>query len=896
MKRTTSTVRVRPAPGAACAVHKRLSASGWSRALPLLLCVGSATAVETVWTGGAGEGQSFWDLSDNWSAGLPLADTVDVQLGDHDTSVREGDFRLRRVQGNGRLTMEGGSLHIADNGSWLAALSLRDGRLQGGGALTTRSLLWASGALGTSPEASPGGTLRFIVAGAVRLEGGPTRHIEASADVEWRGPTQWVDDGSQLSVDGELRVGAAGWWQDHANENQHQLTLGSGRFVNHGLYQKTGIAGTNVELRAPGASFENHGFFNVLQGQVNVDGGPGTTWRNAGTLTVQGGHYGISLYRSADVLHSGTLNVDLGRFSLTTFGSGLNSTGDWNVAREGTVYLRATPDPDADADPDTPAANAHLFSAGAFLNEGRLILDETRAVFRAGAWLGGGGRIEVRRGASLEVADDLLAGALQVEESRTLYRSETQVGTAYSSVDVAGRLRLTTLEWGAGRLHASGGIRVLEGAWLSGEAQYRGEDGAPVFGKRLDTTLQLDGDNQWDGAGDLFGSGRVLVGGSAIFRDTNPSGTPSRDGSDGRRPTRIALAGFDNDGHYLKSGPGRTEIRSPFRNRGTVGSQGEGGLRFVGPLDNTGTLEAVRSRIDVDAPLAQWDADHRRLQGGHYVMRDGRIALRLGLEADGRTPVGLRENAATLWLEGPQAQLVNPATGADHNALAGLERNTGRLRLQEGAVLLLDTELRNAGVLEVGEGSRLGVQRGRGRYVQQDDTAATWVAGALQASDLLIQGGSLGAGLKGQVGRAQLQATRVLLTGGVLDIEVETADSFDRISADGAVVLGGIDLWVEMGSAMVPGTYRVLTAAGGLSGTFASLGSNADPTLFHLVPRYGRDYLDLTVTAAPEPSTWGLMLLGLVALLGVRRRRQVSARTGSPVGRSPTGAKQFTKM
>ena len=115
------------------------------------------------------------------------------------------------------------------------------------------------------------------------------------------------------------------------------------------------------------------------------------------------------------------------------------------------------------------------------------------------------------------------------------------------------------------------------------------------------------------------------------------------------------------------------------------------------------------------------------------------------------------------------------------------------------------------------------------------------------------------------------------------------------VSIDGLARLGGT-LYADFGSGADPaeGLYRVLTATGGLSGSFSVL-SNLDLTQYSIAAVYGTDYVDLQVSRrsplllesaaalpmmapVPEPQTYALMLAGLILVLWRRKQRRDAAR------------------
>jgi hypothetical protein len=255
-------------------------------------------------------------------------------------------------------------------------------------------------------------------------------------------------------------------------------------------------------------------------------------------------------------------------------------------------------------------------------------------------------------------------------------------------------------------------------------------------------------------------------------------------------------------------------VGAPFENHGWIG--GDNGYRvaltFRGGLANLGTMSLEEFRIDVQSP------------GGAAWRNEGRIQM---------------------------------ASGEMH--VAGGMINAGQVVV--------------AGRREWFRDSLLQVDGG---YVQQAAGAETWVDGLLYADAVSFEGGVFGAGLRGHVGLAELQAQTVSFgSGATLHLDLRLAE-LDQIQIDGAARLGGLlDVSFLLFDENDPrGTYRFLTASSGVLGNFDAITSSLDPSSYRLTVLYGDSYAELQITAVPEPKTYTLMAAGLLALWGVRRRRR----------------------
>src|SRR5580700_5349511 len=65
------------------------------------------------WTGGAGAGNSFWDLTANWSAGIPGSANTAAIGSTFDPIYRSGTSTISSLQDKGSLTINGGSVGVS---------------------------------------------------------------------------------------------------------------------------------------------------------------------------------------------------------------------------------------------------------------------------------------------------------------------------------------------------------------------------------------------------------------------------------------------------------------------------------------------------------------------------------------------------------------------------------------------------------------------------------------------------------------------------------------------------------------------------------------------------------------------------------------------------------------
>lgn len=835
-------------------------------------CAGAAPAADYTWTGAAGSSNSFWDLASNWSPALPSGADARLLLGAYDTTLRSGVFDVGSVHGSRQLLVQGGELILNASGSSLGTLHFAGGTIKAPGGLTVRTLRWDAGRF--SPDLFADPPSQLVVTGQAVLGPGGDQYLGGNqSSLTLRGRTQWLDGVSQLGTDGTLTIGATGRFEDHADSGDHRLHVG-GTWRNDGTYVKTGQATTSFDMPFGGAAFQNHGRFLVNQGRVSINGAPSGSWSNTGTLEVaDGAVLDVSVFRYPAIEQSGTVRIR-GEASFSVLWSGMHSTGRWHVGPSGALTFIN----DAIDERSMPV----VFDGGSVHNDGRLVFSGGITQLVNGAAIVGHGLVELDGAAVLESQ-----APLQARELRTggAHQLDPFFPPSWGGIS-APQLRVTTLDWDTATLDVPGQISVTGEARLHGGPQWFNWDGSgpavPAYRKVVNGTLLLGGRTTWSGETDLVGSGRIRTQAGREFIDETAQELP--DDFDTTRPVELGVAVFEHHGTYLKTGAGAVNVTGHFDNRGVVRTQGSGRLIFSGSLDQRGTLDAQGARIDVLGPLAQWSPAERRLGGGRYVMRDQAIGLDLG------APEGIAHNAARIELHGQEARLLNVHGGTDRPALANLALNTGTVRLGGGASLGTDVSLQNRGTLAVGEGSALEVG---GDYRQLGTAARTWVDGVLQADLIEFAGGvwSAGADLD-LVGSASLLTGEVRLGASRLAVDIASLGLYDTVAIAGSVLLGGT-LYADFDDAsLAEGLYRVLTAAGGLSGSFSVL-TNLDPGLYAVDALYGDHHVDLQVTRllpsetgaglgdlptapVPEPQTYALMAAG-GALLWWRLRRRRDA-------------------
>jgi hypothetical protein len=615
-----------------------------------------------------------------------------------------------------------------------------------------------------------------------------------------------------------------------------------------------------------------------------------TTWTGPGRLwTFEAGGSGATAYRESSV------NVFAGK-ALTLQGSASSDfcfCGDGTFSNAGTV---------------TKAGGDTLTVSSKFANSGTLKIDSGEALFKGTRTLTG--RLEVASGATLRfngkstfdpslviagAGDLVFEGASTADHLVTAgTRSFGGIGTktfAGGTFGGAGTMVFNRLVWNAGAMglqELPGGVTTVNGTTAIGSSDYR-----VGYGRTLNlngsTTWQADGTTRlligYAETGTGFGQSVVNVAAGKTF-------VLPGDAFPAHRYTIEGRGTLNNAGMMTKHGANSLTIKTvDFRNPGTfIANGGEVSIELI---DNGGTLHANGARIDIAKDgLAQWDLAKRTLTGGTYRVTGSQpIAIDLATTSPERA-VYVKTNKANIYLTGAAARIVNSNRGADTNALRALARNEGVLSLVGGATLAINGGLTNAGTVVVGSGSALtlaGVV-----YYGQFDPARTFVGGTLSADSMAFGGGSLSAGGgAGRVGSGVLRAADAgaVTLGPALQVDQDvTTGGWDKLAFEsGDLILGGGTLHATFGAGVTTGRYRFLTiGTGSRTGSFGSVTSNLDSSLYTVAAVYGAKFVDLkitavpaaaaalplgTVSAVPEVQTWSLFATGLV-LLGWRLRRR----------------------
>ncbi len=794
-------------------------ARSWARLVPtLLLCSATAATADVTWTGDSLLGP-YWHHALNWAGGQ-LPDSNDrALLGNADTFINQAQF-VRAFQGSGTLTVQSSFLGMYGPpgvGSLIGTLRLEDSMIAGFESRVRTGNLWLQNT--TVGDPLDGGTSVLRADLSTTITGSLT--VNTSWALRLSGPSSWAAGPGELRFANSNELPQAALWVDATGVFTDQGTRGGSRRIT--FFQ--GLVGTGRPLMQVDGVYRKTGGGNTaievdvaVAGELAVDQGHVTMWGSSKTFT------GRLSTAAGATLRSPTTSLDF-------IGA--------QVVNEGAVEIGD----------DGFAADAHIDAGTSWVGNGSLSVIGAQNLNLYSVVTNDGsvqtGHLVLREHAFLVGSGSVDTVALSVVPAVDSFASiGTHSGTMGPTVSVSGTAVLGDMAL------VRGGSRVT----LNGTSRWDTRGGA----------AGIYVDNPFGGA-ESGRPTRLSIGASGVFLDEACTAPCDRSiGSLNTPGAELVVAGS-----YVKRGEHRSSLGGglQFSNSGRIVSQ-EGQLRLFG-VDNTGTLHADGGRIRV-SDLAQWHAGTETLRGGTYrVSNFGLMALELGSDA---VPLRIRINEATVLLDGPGATLLNRVNDdLAVDAMAGLAEQRGRLHITGGAQLLLGEDgLLQSGTLVIGAGSRV-----RTEGVFRQSAGATWLDGLLQADMVTLVGGLFGAGDANRIGQGDIDAAVWRLgPGAVLDVDLADA-AWDRIDSTGTVTLaGGLD--ADFDIHLAPGTqasYRVLSAAGGVSGSLSSLTHNLDTSLYTVWAEVGDTYVDLHVSAVPEPRTWALTAAGLAMLLiGWRRR------------------------
>ncbi len=311
------------------------------------------------WTGGAGSGDAYWDLSTNWNSGVPVSASNAIIGSAYDPEIRTNAGSILTLQDSGGLSIiAGGALNTTSTTvtSFIdGAFSLNGGTLGGSGTTTISGASnWTGGSIGTG---STTGVVDFK--GALNITGQTTKFISGDTidtpnTTIWSGNTGALGNTIYAGDTGTTIINNTGTWKDENTFNAQMLQYSASQFNNSGIYAKSGADTTTISI-----PFANSG---------TVDVGTGATLALTGGLsnfsgsTLTGGTYNVSgvlEFPGAKVVtNAASITLAGGASALEDSGGGTNALASFAVnAAAGSFSIQS---------------GRNFTSAGNFTNDGIL--------------------------------------------------------------------------------------------------------------------------------------------------------------------------------------------------------------------------------------------------------------------------------------------------------------------------------------------------------------------------------------------------------------------------------------------------------------------------------------------------------------------------------------------
>ena len=265
---------------------------------------------------------------------------------------------------------------------------------------------------------------------------------------------------------------------------------------------------------------------------------------------------------------------------------------------------------------------------------------------------------------------------------------------------------------------------------------------------------------------------------------------------------------------------------------------------FAGVISGTGTVTQAGSGTLVLTGTNTY--------GGGTTISAGTLQIGNG-GTSGSVAGNITDNSALVFDRSDTVTFIGGIAGASSATLS--QRGTGSLILDANNSGFAGTTTVAAGTLEVGDASHTSATLGGNVLVSGAGTLlGHGTIGGSVANTGNVQPG-------GTIGVLSVTGNYTQSSAGMLTIEITPAAAagagagYSQLSVGGTASLAGtLGVIADTGNYTVGSRYTVLTAAGGRSGTFATVANN--PLSFgYITPAVSYDPTDVYVTLAPTPST-----------------------------------------
>jgi outer membrane autotransporter protein len=686
------------------------------------------------------------------------------------TSLTGGTLQL---SGSGTLgntanstTVSGGTLDLG------GTTQTQNGGVTVSGGTIQNGALSSSGTFGLS-----GGTIAAVLAGIGQVVKSGAGTATLSGTNTYTGGTSVT--GGTLSISSDANLGNGG---TVALADGATLAMTAGGTYSHLL----SIAG--------GAAVD------VATGQTATQSAAIGNGASAGTLIKSGSG---TLILSANNTFTGGMSVTGGTLSISS---------DANLGNGGTVAL---------ANGTTLAFTGGSTYAHALSLSGSATLNVVggQSVTQSGAIANGGsagalvkagnGTLTLSAANSYTGGTTVTGGLLQLSGSGTLGNASGSTTVMGGTLDLGG-----TTQTQNGGLVLSGG--TLQNGTLSSSGTFTllsGTLGATLAGSgravvNSTGTLALTGINTYTGGttvvGGLvnfssagnFGSGQIALNGGGLQWAT---GTTT-DISARLAPLGAGGGTFDTNGNNVN-------LATPITGTGGLTKAGAGTLTLNGVNTYAGgtTINAGTLQLGSGAALPVGGA--LTINGGLFSVGNNNLTVE-----------SLSGSGGSVMLGGGKLTYNSAGSSTLATAITG----SGTLAVQGGGVLTLTGNNTFSGTTAV-SGSKLVVNGSLASTVTLD--SGSTIGGNGTIGGLVSGGGTVSPG--NSIGMLNVSGS-LAQTGGTYVVEANAAGQSDRINVAGTATIQGtaVQVLAQPGSYAPRTTYTILSAAGGLSGTYASVTSN----------------------------------------------------------------------
>ena len=572
-------------------------------------------------------------------------------------------------------------------------------------------------------------------------------------------------------------------------------TLAVGGVVNAGTAFTVTAGTVDGTLTGTGALTKTGDGTVVLAGDNSYTGG---TTISGGVLALgNGGETGSVL---GDIANDGVLVVN--HSNDVTIDGVISGTGMFVQAGTGVTNLAAVNNYSGGTliTSGTLTGTATSFGTGAIVNNATLIIDQTDDATFANALGGIGSFVKTGESTVTFTAANSYTGGTVVEEGTLALTGSGTLGAPAGTttvnggvLDFGGTTQTQSALQQTGGIVTGGTINVgtyaLTGGTLAADATVNATTGFEVAAGQVDGTLT--------GTGALI----KTTDGTVVLTGTN-----SYTGG-----TTIA-------GGTLSLGDG-----------GTTGS-------IIGNITNNGVL-AVNHSNDVTIAGAISGSGAVTQVGGGSTTLAGVNSYTGGTTITAGTLVGTASSFGSGPIVNDAALVIDQSTnGVFANSIAG----TGSLTKRGAGTVNLTANSRLSGTTTVAAGG-LAVNASFARSAFDVQNGAT-LSGTGTVGDLVVRNGGTLAPGNGDIGALRVNGNLVQQAGSAFRVQLGSGGSVDSVIASGsAQIAEGAQLSVSrfggIGSTL-RGRYTILSAAGGVTGTYTLVGDTRISAFFDVVTRY----------------------------------------------------------